>query len=176
VAPEFFPFIACGVLAFVCIGLLAAALFIGVPRRLLQYCFPLVLRFLRPLLLALLLPAVGLLAVLMYEVRQQYFLNEPMAMACGDGDVDRVRDLLDRGASPDSWGIDFERPAIVYAAERGRIDTVKLLIDRGADPNARDMSGESALEVAQRNGHAEIGKLLRQAGAREGRQRANPPM
>jgi hypothetical protein len=155
--------------------LLGAAIFVDIPRRLLQFFFPLVLRYLRPLLIALLLPAVGLLLLVAHEVRQQFFLNEPMATACGEGDAERVRALLGSGASPDSWGIDFTSPAIVYAAEKGNLEIVKLLISKGADVNVRDSNGNSALEIAQRNRHAEIATLLIQAGAQTRGLHANAP-
>ena len=63
-APEFFPFIACAVLAATCVILIVAAVFVETPRRLIQLVLPALLRFLRPLLLLAVIPALGMLVLL----------------------------------------------------------------------------------------------------------------
>ena len=45
------------------------------------------------------------------------------------------------------------------------LDAVRLLLDAGVDMNARDNSGETALSKAKQAKHAEIVKLLQEAGA-----------
>jgi ankyrin repeat protein len=42
-----------------------------------------------------------------------------------------------------------------------------LLIEAGADVNAQCHEGYTALILAEENGHTEIVKLLREAGAKE---------
>jgi ankyrin repeat protein len=44
---------------------------------------------------------------------------------------------------------------------------VRALLEAGADANGADTQGGTALQWATRNGHAEIIRLLREAGARE---------
>ena len=52
------------------------------------------------------------------------------------------------------------------AVKRNDVLAVRLfLAGRGVDPNARDLLGASALDIAQRAGHAEMAELLA-AGAR----------
>jgi hypothetical protein len=166
-APEFFPFVLCGLLAIAIVVVASAAVFVQWPRRILERVFPLVLKFLRPLLLLALVPLIALLLVTGLSVRQQFFLNEPMASAAAEGNFARVRLLLDRGASPDSWGVDFVEPALVSAADGGHSDIAQLLLEKGADPSIRDSKGMSALQHARQGGHADVVVLLLKAGARE---------
>ena len=166
-APEFFPFLLCAFLVGAILVMLGAAMFVQWPRRILQLLFPLVLKYLRPLLLLALVPLLTLLLLTGWWVRQQYFLNEPMASAAAEGNIDRVRALLDRGASPNSWGIDFVYPALVAAAEGGHADIVELLLSRGADPSLRDGEGQSALQRARHGAHDDVVAILLKAGARD---------
>src|SRR5262245_23116036 len=173
-APEFIPFIVCGLLivaSVVACGLLAlAAIGAGPLHRGLEPWFPGVARLARPVLVVALVPTLALVAVTAFcahQVHQQFFLNEPMASAASRGDLDGVRALLDRGASADSWGIDFIQPAIVGAADAGHADVVQLLLERGANPNLKDRRGRSALQLARSGAHGQVVNLLVKAGARE---------
>ena len=166
-APEFFPIFACAGLALLSLMLVAGALVPAVPRRLLEFAFPLVLRHLRLLFLLALVPCLALTLLLSYYTVRQLTLNEPMAIAASEGNLAKVRALLDRGASPDSWGIDAVSPALVYAVRGSRADIVQLLLERGADPTIRDSDGVSALSYARKAGNGQIVDLLVKAGARE---------
>jgi hypothetical protein len=173
-APEFIPFIVCGLLiiasAATCGTIAVAFLARGVLRRSIERRFPRVARLSRPLLLLAVVPTVGLLLLTgacAYMVRQQFFLNEPMAIAAAEGKLEEVRSLLDRGASPDSWGVDYIEPAIVGAARGGHAPVVRLLLARGANPNARNSNGTSALAGARDSGNSEVVQLLTKAGARD---------
>jgi hypothetical protein len=96
---------------------------------------------------------------------QQYWLDEPLCIAAGDGDMVKVEDLLDKGASPDAWGIDYVSRALIDAASQGHSDVVVLLIEHGADVNARNMDGNTALDAARESDHDDIVRLLIDAGA-----------
>jgi ankyrin repeat protein len=159
VAPEFFPFIAAAVLLLA--SAVASVLLIAV--LLLRRRLP---RFVTYLTLA---PTVGLLLITGFcvkHVHTQFFLNEPMASAAGSGNLEEVRTLLDRGASPDSWGIDYVSPALVEAAAGGHTSVVQLLLDRGADPGLLDADGKSALQRAREGGHDDVVKLLEKRAQR----------
>lgn len=67
--------------------------------------------------------------------------------ACEKGDVDRIKDLLDRGAQVNARNRNGETPLLV-AAGLLYPDAVRLLIVRGADVNAENSRGETALTVA----------------------------
>jgi hypothetical protein len=96
---------------------------------------------------------------------QQYWLDEPLCTAAGEGDIGTVERLLDEGASPDAWGIDFVDLAIVAAASGGHREIVALLIEHGADVNGRNSAGNSALDAARAEGYQDIVQMLIQAGA-----------
>jgi hypothetical protein len=153
-APEFFGFfLAMGLLA-ACLVLILLAL---LPRRL----------RVRKFALLSIVPVAGMFLLMVWHLRQQFFLNEPMASAASAGNIDEVRSLLERGASPDSWGVDCIETALVGAAGGGHTEIVQLLLDQGANPNLADYRGRTALALARGNGHKEIERALLKAGAKE---------
>ena len=42
---------------------------------------------------------------------------------------------------------------------------VKYLIKHGANINAKNKNGDTALSIAEKNGHTEVARILREAGA-----------
>jgi ankyrin repeat protein len=54
---------------------------------------------------------------------------------------------------------------LIDAAEKGDIKKVKALIKAGADVNAKDKEGGTALMYAKNEGHGDIVKILKAAGA-----------
>jgi Ankyrin repeats (3 copies) len=166
-APEFFPLFFCMFLVGAIVVVAIAAVYVERTRRILGFVFAFVLKYLRPLLLFALVPIVLMLLGWGWAIRQQFFLNEPMASAAAQGNIDRVRMLLDRGASPDSWGVDFVRTALISAADEGHTDVVELLLSKGADPSLRDDKGKSPLEHAREHGHEDVVALLLKAGGEE---------
>src|SRR5579872_2925580 len=89
---------------------------------------------------------VGVLSGLLFGWWVSMTLSQPLVDAIYQGNVARVRILLDRGASPNSSGrtadhLDDEdgpTPALVLAAQYGRTDIATLLLARGANVNTRD--------------------------------------
>lgn len=81
-------------------------------------------------------------------------------------DVERVRRLLERGASPDARRHDGT-PALVLAVRAGRRRVASLLIDAGCgiDARARGERGATALIEAAWNGDYDLVCLLLEAGA-----------
>jgi ankyrin repeat protein len=84
--------------------------------------------------------------------------------AAFDGDVERVRELLEKGENPNIKNKDGITPLHV-AASKGYVDVVKLLLERGADPNIKDKNGVTPLHWAAYNGHVDVVKLLLKHGA-----------
>ncbi|XP_057327626.1 ankyrin repeat domain-containing protein 39-like isoform X1 [Microplitis mediator] len=85
--------------------------------------------------------------------------------AAQSNDIDRVKKLLDKGASvseEDSAGY----MALHYAARAGHYDVCKLLLENGAKVNAITRCGRAtALHRAAMRGHENIVRLLFKFGA-----------
>ena len=89
----------------------------------------------------------------------------PLAMACGAGNWELVRFLLDRGAKPE-----YERsqPALLCAASAPDDDPrgVAMLLKRKVNVDARDALGRTALMMAALQGHRAVSAALLAAGAK----------
>ena len=86
-----------------------------------------------------------------------------------NGDIDRVRELLDSGVDPYSQN-DDELTALIVAAYEGHIEVVELLFNRGIDPNYQNDYGDIPLIYAatghgQSDERVDIIKLLLDHGA-----------
>jgi ankyrin repeat protein len=84
-------------------------------------------------------------------------VQKALREAIREGDVNRVRELLDQG----EWapGLDVEcdgRTALHEAASKGEMEIVKLLVERGYSLAADDDSGDTPLHTAASLGHMEI--------------------
>jgi hypothetical protein len=90
--------------------------------------------------------------------------DTPLQDAVRKGDAAQVRTLLMAGENPNlpSGG----RTPLMESCARGRVEIARLLISAGADLNYSSRGEGTALEIAEREGYAEIAALLRGAGAR----------
>lgn len=86
--------------------------------------------------------------------------NTTLKWAARRGDINAVKDLLNKGADAGERNI-----ALMWAADSGRTEVVKLLIDEGADVNHLE---DAALVNAAENGHTDTVKLLIEKGAKVG--------
>lgn len=80
------------------------------------------------------------------------------------GDAERVAELIEAGASPDTRGLDG-RPAIVAATAGRHRDVVDRLLDAGGDVDARRAGGLAALDTAVELCDAQLTRRLLDAGA-----------
>jgi ankyrin repeat protein len=81
----------------------------------------------------------------------------------GNGDVDKVRNLLKKGANSnlaDSEGMPVLHKAILFKYK----EIVELLLESGADPNYTDSEGNMAINMAIRMGYKGFVKLLLDKG------------
>ena len=67
---------------------------------------------------------------------------------------------MDRGASPDAYGIDFVETALIAAARTGNREIVTLLLRSGADAELRDSEGKTALDRAREAKQDEIASVI----------------
>jgi ankyrin repeat protein len=109
-------------------------------------------------------------------------LNATLLMLAPFGEARGLSTLLARGADanarmanarPDIAG----RTPLMLAASSDfvPVDTVRMLMARGADVDAKGPLGETALDLARRNGHTPVVDLLLQAGATEADAFRTPP-
>jgi uncharacterized membrane protein YidH (DUF202 family) len=95
----------------------------------------------------------------------------PLKRAVLFGKVGIVSLLLESGADPDG-GEDGHTPLMI-ASERGNLEMVQLLIEAGADVERRGSRNQTALSLADKNGHQEIVRLLQENRERgRGRKRS----
>jgi len=79
--------------------------------------------------------------------------------------VEKIKELLDRGANIDQIDYDTENTAIIMAAARGHKHAVYYLLERGAAVNAQNHRGETALHEAVKFKFNELAIRLVAAGA-----------
>lgn len=72
---------------------------------------------------------------------------EVLRQAASEGNLQKVKELLDRGVDVNTRSESGVTPLMLACAE-GQIDVVKLLLARGADVNVKDNSGRTALRWA----------------------------
>ncbi|MCA9175060.1 MAG: ankyrin repeat domain-containing protein [Planctomycetales bacterium] len=89
--------------------------------------------------------------------------NSPLALAVRNGHTAAVKVLLEFGANPNEYGI-YSLTPLANAAERGQLEIVRHLLAHGANVHAAP-DAYTALMRACIGGHAEIAKLLLEAGA-----------
>lgn len=89
----------------------------------------------------------------------------PLMFAARDGNVAKVKELLDRGQNVNEQNKKDSATPLIFAASTGRIDTPRLLLNRGADPNLCAWANTCPIWWAVRSGSYETVKLLIEAGA-----------
>ncbi|EPB84601.1 hypothetical protein HMPREF1544_08618 [Mucor circinelloides 1006PhL] len=82
-------------------------------------------------------------------------------VAAGDGQIDRVRELLESGVAVDGHD-QFGYTAMHAAVSYNQIEMVKLLIEKGANVNIEDFEKDTPLYVAE---NVEMAQLLLDNGA-----------
>ena len=97
--------------------------------------------------------------------------RSPLFHACGTGNLELVRLLLDHGADPNLPESCADKgKALFIASDRNDLPLMKLLLKHGADADAYVDSSGNCLSIADQGGEnsTEAQELLRQHGARPG--------
>lgn len=77
------------------------------------------------------------------------------------GDIDRVKELIKRGADVN----ERNGAPLEYASERGHVEVVRFLLGKGANPDGKVVQYRTPLIEASSEGHYKIVKMLISAGA-----------
>ena len=85
--------------------------------------------------------------------------------AVQNGDIDRVRELLDSGVNPNIKHYFNDDSPLISASFDGHTEIVKLLLESGADPNIGYRHGYTPLIFASKKGHSDVVRLLLEHGA-----------
>jgi len=80
-------------------------------------------------------------------------------LAASDGHVEVIREMLDKGISPDLVDHDKATP-LHHAASDGHEDVIKVLLDAGASANAKDNEGRTPLHLAADDGQYGVVAML----------------
>lgn len=91
-------------------------------------------------------------------------LGKRVCVAVAKGDIEQLRELLEKGGPADYEGGDGRR-GLHIAASVGNAECVKALLEHGADPNGQTSRGELALALAARCGSMTTCAALLDAGA-----------
>ena len=88
--------------------------------------------------------------------------NTPLIEAVKNGELSRVKDVIDSGADVNQPGEQGWTP-LNWAAGKGNLELVTFLVENGADVFATGRDQRTPYMIALAAGHAEVVKFLRQA-------------
>ncbi len=92
--------------------------------------------------------------------QEQAQLDEQLREAAWSNDVERARDLIERGADVNAKD-ETEQSAYLIATSEGHVDVLDLTLDHGATVDAKDSFDGTGLIRAAERGHAVVvGRLL----------------
>jgi Zn-dependent protease with chaperone function len=109
----------------------------------------------------------GIMAIEEFDfLNNVLFENEytPLMEASQEGDVKRVRELLEAGENPIEMN-EYGESSLFIAIANEDEEIIKTLLDNGADVNLQDEYGWTPLMSAVMTENTEIGKILLEQGA-----------
>jgi ankyrin repeat protein len=92
--------------------------------------------------------------------------TRPLHKAAEAGHANVVELLLAKGAKPDYRGGDHKETALSMAVRAKHKAVVEALLKKGADPNIADSDDRRPIEIALRDGQADLAELLRASRAK----------
>jgi len=100
------------------------------------------------------------------EDEESWFKREALHFAAGDGDLCRVKELLEEGYPINAFD-DLSWTPLHHAAQKEHLAVVRYLIAAGADVNAHEEEriGDTVLKHVAQTCSLELAKILLDAGA-----------
>ena len=94
-------------------------------------------------------------------------LKEQLHFAADEGDIDKVKELIENGADINAFDEDLSFTPLHYAVTEKHIEVVKYLLSKGANVNAHqeEKIGETPLGEVEENCSYEMAEILIKAGA-----------
>ena len=89
-----------------------------------------------------------------------YYGDTPLCTAASYGLLDVTEALIAAGADLNKASLNYGETPLHLAALYGHKDAAKLLLDAGANPNRKNSRGETALDLARKNGRRHVVELL----------------
>lgn len=101
-----------------------------------------------------------------FESFDDVLKHEELHFAAQDGDLERVKQLLNEGHQPNVFD-ELGKTPLHYAAEGGYLNVMRVLLASGADVNAHDerVIGNTVLREIASDCSFEVAKVLVDAGA-----------
>jgi len=94
------------------------------------------------------------------NIHQRTYRDTPLHIACRHGNIEIAKFLLIISKADINQDGDYGTP-LYEAVKFGNIEMVKLLIEHGTDVHWVKSSGDTLLQIAQQEGHADIVALLK---------------
>jgi hypothetical protein len=114
----------------------------------------------------LLVPIIVVIAAFLNGIRIDTEQSDTWS-AAAHGRTAQLERLIASGASINFEVDNFNQTPLMGAAWGGHGDTVVALLHHHADVNHKNRKGETALQLAKEQGHPDIVRLLKAAGAKE---------
>ena len=94
--------------------------------------------------------------------------NRPLHIAAGKwGKEALIEEILSKGAIVDIRNI-YKQTPLHFAAAFGRLEAIKTLIENGAETQAKDASGLTPLQIAEKGKKKKTIELLKTYGSEKG--------
>jgi ankyrin repeat protein len=93
------------------------------------------------------------------SAQQPHRLMEELFNAARQGDLQKIRDCISKGAKVNAQNAGY-KTALHIAAEKGYVNIIRTLLEKGANSGVREIIGWTPLHMAAANGHLEVVNAL----------------
>lgn len=106
----------------------------------------------KKIIIAMAISAITIIVIIMAIYAYMEELNKELINAAADGDLDKVKLLVEKGADVNVVttyeGARITTTALITAARGGHFEIMKFLVENGADVNATNQEGKTARDYA----------------------------